>query len=186
MGEFPSGQRGQTVNLLSLTSMVRIHLLPPNKKHPEGCFFCLVGLTSGGSQPPAGGTSASLKCGRNLRFPHKRPLPDTCSLFSFHFARQGHINQGIPLSFCGSPENRPPQARQRTAPRRGQAEPGRNSAHMDFLNASALCTRSGSDNKNGGKLRRFFVFWRNQAGRRLRVSSRTVPAISAAMASFSL
>ena len=76
MGEFPSGQRGQTVNLLSLTSMVRIHLLPPNKKHPEGCFFCLVRLTSAGSQPPAGGTSASLKCGRNLRFPHKRPLPD--------------------------------------------------------------------------------------------------------------
>ncbi len=29
MGEFPSGQRGQTVNLLSLTSMVRIHLPPP-------------------------------------------------------------------------------------------------------------------------------------------------------------
>ena len=76
MGEFPSGQRGQTVNLLSLTSMVRIHLLPPNKKHPEGCFFCLVRLTSAGSQPPAGGNSASLKCGRNLRFPHKRPLPD--------------------------------------------------------------------------------------------------------------
>ncbi len=30
MGEFPSGQRGQTVNLLSLTSVVRIHLLPPD------------------------------------------------------------------------------------------------------------------------------------------------------------
>ena len=29
MGEFPSGQRGQTVNLLSSTSVVRIHLLPP-------------------------------------------------------------------------------------------------------------------------------------------------------------
>ena len=29
MGEFPSGQRGQTVNLLLLASMVRIHLLPP-------------------------------------------------------------------------------------------------------------------------------------------------------------
>ena len=29
MGEFPSGQRGQTVNLLSLTSVVRIHLPPP-------------------------------------------------------------------------------------------------------------------------------------------------------------
>ena len=48
---------------------------------------------------PAGGISASLKCGRNLRFPHKRPLPDTCSLFSFHFARQGHKNQGIPAQF---------------------------------------------------------------------------------------
>ncbi len=32
MGEFPSGQRGQTVNLLSLTSLVRIQLPPPNKK----------------------------------------------------------------------------------------------------------------------------------------------------------
>ena len=33
MGEFPSGQRGQTVNLLSVTSMVRIHPLPfKNKK----------------------------------------------------------------------------------------------------------------------------------------------------------
>ena len=31
MGAFPSGQRGQTVNLLSLTSVVRIHPLPPEK-----------------------------------------------------------------------------------------------------------------------------------------------------------
>ena len=28
MGEFPSGQRGQTVNLLALPSVVRIHLPP--------------------------------------------------------------------------------------------------------------------------------------------------------------
>ena len=31
MGEFPSGQRGQTVNLLAMPSVVRIHLPPPNK-----------------------------------------------------------------------------------------------------------------------------------------------------------
>ena len=31
MGEFPSGHRGQTVNLLAMPSMVRIHLPPPNK-----------------------------------------------------------------------------------------------------------------------------------------------------------
>ena len=29
MGEFPSGQRGQTVNLLLIASVVRIHLPPP-------------------------------------------------------------------------------------------------------------------------------------------------------------
>ena len=35
MGEFPSGQRGQTVNLLQFASVVRIHLLPPEK---DDCF----------------------------------------------------------------------------------------------------------------------------------------------------
>ena len=41
MGEFPSGQRGQTVNLLSVTSVVRIHLPPPNSasKDAEFCFY---------------------------------------------------------------------------------------------------------------------------------------------------
>ncbi len=32
MGEFPSGQRGQTVNLLLNASVVRIHLPPPKKR----------------------------------------------------------------------------------------------------------------------------------------------------------
>ena len=45
MGEFPSGQRGQTVNLLAMPSMVRIHLPPP--KIPivllDGRYFlCLL------------------------------------------------------------------------------------------------------------------------------------------------
>ena len=35
-GDFPSGQRGQTVNLLSLTSVVRIHHPPP--KNPRTVF----------------------------------------------------------------------------------------------------------------------------------------------------
>ena len=34
MGEFPSGQRGQTVNLLAMLSVVRIHL-PPFGYHPK-------------------------------------------------------------------------------------------------------------------------------------------------------
>ena len=36
-GDFPSGQRGQTVNLLSLTSVVRIHHPPP--KNPKAKAF---------------------------------------------------------------------------------------------------------------------------------------------------
>ena len=41
MERFPSGQREQTVNLSSLTSMVRIHLSPPKqlKSSDLGCFF---------------------------------------------------------------------------------------------------------------------------------------------------
>ena len=42
MGEFPSGQRGQTVNLLSLTSLVRIQLPPPyNEKTTREVVFSL-------------------------------------------------------------------------------------------------------------------------------------------------
>ena len=41
MGAFPSGQRGQTVNLLSLTSVVRIHPLPPIQKAGHRPAFCI-------------------------------------------------------------------------------------------------------------------------------------------------
>ena len=48
MGSFPSGQRGQTVNLLSTTSVVRIHPLPPGKKVvPLARPFFLVGADPG-------------------------------------------------------------------------------------------------------------------------------------------
>ena len=47
MGEFPSGQRGQTVNLLLIASVVRIHL-PPPIKNPSAVLvgFLLVGEDS--------------------------------------------------------------------------------------------------------------------------------------------
>ena len=41
MEEFPSGQRGQTVNLLRFVSMVRIHLPPPEKNKLCLFFFLL-------------------------------------------------------------------------------------------------------------------------------------------------
>ena len=45
MGEFQSGQMGQTVNLLSLTSVVRIHLPPPKKRVQICALFCFVRKT---------------------------------------------------------------------------------------------------------------------------------------------
>ena len=45
LGDFPSGQRGQTVNLLSSTSVVRIHHPPPTEKgHQPVSFFCCLGM----------------------------------------------------------------------------------------------------------------------------------------------
>ena len=41
LGEFQSGQMGQTVNLLSTTSVVRIHLPPPAQKFPPPFRFRL-------------------------------------------------------------------------------------------------------------------------------------------------
>ena len=45
MGGFPSGQRGQTVNLLSTTSVVRIHHLPPKKRVQVCALFCFARRT---------------------------------------------------------------------------------------------------------------------------------------------
>ena len=46
MGDFPSGQRGQTVNLLRFASVVRIHHLPP-KKYVKflSVFFCYINIS---------------------------------------------------------------------------------------------------------------------------------------------
>ena len=49
MGEFPSGQRGQTVNLLAVLSVVRIHLPPPEKRDTFRCLaFLRMGIREGG------------------------------------------------------------------------------------------------------------------------------------------
>ena len=42
MGGFPSGQRGQTVNLLQLASVVRIHLCPFFLGKPDFIYHCLL------------------------------------------------------------------------------------------------------------------------------------------------
>ena len=61
MGEFPSGQRGQTVNLLSVTSMVRIHL-PPPKSTPNGVLFIFLWGNEDGFESPCPSRSGTKIC----------------------------------------------------------------------------------------------------------------------------
>ena len=55
MGEFPSGQRGQTVNLLAMPSVVRIHLPPPAIRQAKACLFAFFVDSKGGSWQQSGG-----------------------------------------------------------------------------------------------------------------------------------
>ena len=56
MGEFPSGQRGQTVNLLRFASMVRIRPPPPQKfQHQMVLEFLYLGTDSNHKLPSSGG-----------------------------------------------------------------------------------------------------------------------------------
>ena len=75
-GAFPSGQRGQTVNLLSTTSVVRIHPLPPKNGDPvRGCRFFLC---SGGwiRKPALGGAPVARRNRRGFSAEKRiHPLP---------------------------------------------------------------------------------------------------------------
>ena len=62
MGRFPSGQRGQTVNLLQLASVVRIHLCP---------FFFLEVINI------AGWSSLEARRAHNPKVIGSNPIPAT-------------------------------------------------------------------------------------------------------------
>ena len=53
MGEFQSGQMGQTVNLLAMPSVVRIHLPPPNKRGIHADVSFIWRENRGGFEPRA-------------------------------------------------------------------------------------------------------------------------------------
>ncbi len=53
MGEFQSGQMGQTVNLLAMPSVVRIHLPPPNKRGIRMDVSFIWRKNRGGFEPRA-------------------------------------------------------------------------------------------------------------------------------------
>ena len=80
MGAFPSGQCGQTVNLLLNASVVRIHQLPPKKIRNLGCgsFFVLelVGFEQVGRPQAAKNSPAGCFLDRGLRI-HQLP-PKGC------------------------------------------------------------------------------------------------------------
>ena len=73
MGRFPSGQRGQTVNLLQLASMVRIHLCPlKNLKSYDLRFLHVVRFL-----PPCRLIGLGIRC-RKYSLPRHRIRPALC------------------------------------------------------------------------------------------------------------
>ena len=80
MGAFPSGQWGQTVNLLLNASVVRIHQLPPKRTRNLGCGFFfvleLVGFEQVGRPQTAKNSPADCFLDRGLRI-HQLP-PKSC------------------------------------------------------------------------------------------------------------
>ena len=68
MGGFPSGQRGQTVNLLHFASVVRIHLRP---------FYFII----------AGWSSLEARRAHNPKVIGSNPVPATLKNISFWYAQ---------------------------------------------------------------------------------------------------
>ena len=99
MGAFPSGQWGQTVNLLLNASVVRIHQLPPKRTRNLGCGFFfvleLVGFEQVGRPQTAKNSPADCFLDRGLRI-HQLP-PKSCGkdvATAFFFAVSHKIGKG--------------------------------------------------------------------------------------------
>ncbi len=84
MGDFPSGQRGQTVNLLAMPSVVRIHHPPPKSRLQKrsAFYFCAFHyspprkpLTLPHSLYPSVGADASVRPLRNYEIMPCRAAP---------------------------------------------------------------------------------------------------------------
>ena len=72
MDGFPSGQRGQTVNLLSVTSVVRIHPHPFNDPY-YGLFYILSAMI--GALDVAGWSSLEARRAHNPKVVGSNPTP---------------------------------------------------------------------------------------------------------------
>ena len=118
MGAFPSGQWGQTVNLLLNASVVRIHQLPPKRTRNLGCGFFfvleLVGFEQVGRPQAAKNSPADCFLDRGLRIHQLPPKRDTSYEVSrlfvygimfnsprptpmFHLSTKYKVNAGRPL-----------------------------------------------------------------------------------------
>ena len=87
MERFPSGQREQTVNLLSVTSVVRIHPSPPRKSTSQdvlfscskgvdyGCFFEKTAARYFACEPPFGADACAFEQVQHCAIKRIHPSP---------------------------------------------------------------------------------------------------------------
>ncbi len=96
-GEFPSGQRGQTVNLLRIASMVRIRPPPPQKTTIlRIVVFCGIGIWEGGferrllaSARWALATAVAFPQKSESVSPLKKPIPTDWSFLRYQHSEDG-------------------------------------------------------------------------------------------------
>ena len=107
MGGFPSGQRGQTVNLLSTTSVVRIHHLPPKKRVQICALFCFARKPKA-FLPEEGGTAQAVTEGAAheqvcIRANLMRILPICKTPSVFACGKSSSLEEGAcPLCRCAT------------------------------------------------------------------------------------
>ena len=87
MDGFPSGQRGQTVNLLQIASVVRIHLHPFESKDSEVLYTINIEksipiLMGGGGFEPPKQVAADLQ---SVPFGHSGIYPNVMKTFYMYF-----------------------------------------------------------------------------------------------------
>ena len=104
-GVFPSGQRGQTVNLLSVTSVVRIHPLPPKNRLlfiKRRFLFCPTKGFWRASRPPLTRGLPRSRWGRENRKSNQHPISPSASHTLGTSLVRGR--QGVAANLCEIPK----------------------------------------------------------------------------------
>ena len=126
MGVFPSGQRGQTVNLLAMPSVVRIHPLPPRKKTDAKHRSFFNEIRSCGTSENAYGSEillCNVKCASHMKGTNFISLDVTTSNFTIYIVN--YFTSSKARYFTNNSDTKLASATEEPAVRKGRNRPKR-------------------------------------------------------------